>query len=144
MFKCTFDNVQHVKVTPPLLDNFKRYAPESVRGSLFMYYHRFEDVFVLAKWTGPGVFVDVYNFGSSLSQVDRHTYHTVMANLNPSYVARCQRQYAEALQGMEKDHSRQAEEVQQEARLSTRRMATWRSGWDGKLPNKIPNKLSAN
>lgn len=128
---CAFDRKQHLIIHPPLFGNLKRHAPENIRGKLFFYYHLREKTFVLACWSRPGMFEDVYNFGGSLN-ISRRTYHNVIANMNPSWVDQQKRKYMAHLSSSDNAQAEYKRGLEHELSQSKSRMATWKFGWNGK------------
>ena len=70
---CPFDRLQHVIIHHQVETWIKRLVPANIRASLFMYFHTIEKTFVMAEWTGHGVFRDLVNFGPTLNITQANT-----------------------------------------------------------------------
>ena len=70
MIPCLFDPKQHEIIQSDILDYCKRVAPAKEKERLFLYHHKKEGTFVVARWASDqafGIFTDFLHIGKSLS-----------------------------------------------------------------------------
>jgi len=108
---CQYDPHQHEILNTELSYYIRKAAPPAIAPHLFVYRHRKENTFVIAKWVGAGRFVDVMNLDNSLANFTHQRAQWLLQQLwKPLYRS----DVARILRGKENDRIRNTTDAERE------------------------------